>query len=88
MKRRPEQKCGNCEFWDENPLYGPGMGGCHKGPPTPVMVGMTAVPPPVIARPDAPMQQAPVIVSYFPPIPAEGPQSWCGAWEPKTEGEA
>jgi hypothetical protein len=80
-------QCGHCAYWLPVPAFGTNMGQCHKMPPTPLLLGMTQVMPAVVVRDQAP-QQAPVVQSYFPPMPAEGAVAWCGLWEPKAQGEA
>lgn len=77
MKKREEQRCGNCDAW--MPVDAQGGGLCRARPPLPVFIGMGQSGS-VIRAPEAPRGAEPVFVSQFPQMKAHG---WCREWADK-----
>jgi hypothetical protein len=69
--------CATCRYWasEDNKA-----GLCRRFPPTPIMIGMGTVQASVIANPNTPPQQQPIIMSYFPNMLDFG---WCGEFLPR-----
>lgn len=79
--------CPKCDHFHElkNSNVPNASGVCLLNPPTPFIVGMAVVEPTVIAKPDTPPQQVPIIRGYYPPV---GNGDTCAQWTPRSEGEA
>ena len=67
--------CATCRYWASEDTK---QGLCRRGPPIPMMIGMGTIQAPVIANPNPPPQQQPIIMSYFPNMLAHG---WCGEFK-------
>jgi hypothetical protein len=69
--------CATCRYWASEDNR---QGLCRRFPPTPLFLGMGVVQAPVIANPNAPQQQQPIVNSYYPALLERG---WCGEFAPR-----
>jgi hypothetical protein len=80
--------CPACDHYHAvvSPLNPPNITGlCMFEPPTPFVIGMAQMQRAVVAEPNTPPEQIPIVRAYYPPV---GPNETCSQWTPKAEGEA